>query len=89
MNKNSKRRAEFNRKTAKLNRPRTEGGKMVISCNSGKGCLGGCERVYINEDANGKKFSVTRHEPVSNEVRWTHCKQKVGARNKSVGKVNA
>lgn len=89
MNKNSKRRALVQRKEAKENRPRNEGGKMVISCNAGKvvhgsngrvGIAPGCERVYINEDVHGKKFSITRHEAISGDRRVL-CRSKVGQRN--------
>jgi len=92
MNKNSKQRQLLIRKQAKENRPTNEGGKMVISCNAppkGKRVVGGCQRVYINQGADGKKHSITRHEPISSEVKWTDCTRKVGARSKGAGKVNA
>jgi len=88
MNKNSKRRALVQRKNAKENRPRNEGGKMVISCNAGKiahsssghvSAAPGCERVYINEDVHGKKFSITRHEAIAGDAR-VYCRSKVGQR---------
>lgn len=79
MNKNSKRRALVQRKEAKENRPRNVGGKMIISCNAGK-LAAGCERVYINEDTHGKKFSMTRHEATTGDKR-VHCRSKVGQRS--------
>jgi len=89
MNKNSKHRALLIRAQAKESRPTSEGGKIVISCNEGKAYMGGCERVYINKGADGKKFSITRHEPIAADGHWARCRSKVGQTRKKVREASA